>query len=482
MAEFRMPSLGADMDEGTLLQWLVRPGDRVRRGDLVAVVDTDKAAIDVECFTSGTVQTLLVDEGTRVPVGTPLAVIDDAAEPAAPEPVVPTAAVAPGSVEPAPVEPGPASEVAPAEPARAAPASEVAPASVEPASVEPAPAAAPEPAAPVAEEAPVSHPTRSARPASPLARRVAADLGVDLAQVTGSGAAGEIRAVDVRSAVAAGTAPAAAGAESAPAPAAAAEPAAAGATPIAASAAPTAPDAATGARPGAGPGRRPAPVPDRHEARRAATAALMARAKREIPHYYLSTTVDLGTALDWLHRQNRQLPVDRRILPAALLAKAAARAVREVPQLNGHFVEGKFRAANRVRLGLATSLPEGLLVPGIDDADELPLTELMTRLKDLVSRARLGRLRNAELAEPSITVSNLGDQGVEALFGVIYPPQVALVGFGTVVERPWALDGLIGVRPVVTVSLSADHRVTDGAVGARYLRRIDRHLNHPEEL
>ncbi|MFD9093234.1 2-oxo acid dehydrogenase subunit E2 [Streptomyces collinus] len=187
--------------------------------------------------------------------------------------------------------------------------------------------------------------------------------------------------------------------------------------------------------------------------------------------------------MEWLRRINRaRTPADR-LVPAALLLKAAAVAAREVPTLNGYWHNGRFAPASEVDLGIAVSLRQGgLLAPVIHDADALPPDALMTRLKELVQRARRGRLRGTELTGATLTVTNPGDQGVEAVFAVIHPPQVALVGFGAVVERPWAADGMLGVRPVVTATLAADHRATDGAVGARYLTAVDRLPRRPEEL
>ena len=212
-------------------------------------------------------------------------------------------------------------------------------------------------------------------------------------------------------------------------------------------------------------------------------AAAMSRSKREIPHYYLSTTIDLAAATDWMHEHNRHCPVAERLVPAALLLKAAARAAREVPQLNGFWTDGGFHPATAVHLGVAIALHGGgLIAPALHDADTLPLPEVMARLKDLTWRARSGRLRASQTTDPTLTVTSLGDQGVEAVFGVIYPPQVALVGFGRVTARPCAVGGLLGVRPAVTATLSADHRASDGAVGARYLAAVDRLLQQPEEL
>jgi pyruvate dehydrogenase E2 component (dihydrolipoamide acetyltransferase) len=162
---------------------------------------------------------------------------------------------------------------------------------------------------------------------------------------------------------------------------------------------------------------------------------------------------------------------------------ASARAAKDVPEMNGFFVDGAFRQSESVHLGVAVALRGGgLVAPAIHDADRLSPDELMSALRDLVARARSGKLKRAEMTDPTITVTNLGDLGVEAVFGVIYAPQVALVGFGRVVEQPWATDGMLGVRPVVTATLSADHRVSDGLRGGRFLARVDELLQKPEEL
>ncbi|WP_237546025.1 2-oxo acid dehydrogenase subunit E2 [Streptomyces sp. SID1046] len=177
----------------------------------------------------------------------------------------------------------------------------------------------------------------------------------------------------------------------------------------------------------------------------------MSRANREIPHYYLSTTIDLAVAMAWMRDRNASRPVAERLVPAALLLKSVALAARQVPELNGYWKEEAFVPSPAVRLGVAVSL-------------------------------RSGRLRASETADPTLTVTNLGDQGVEAVFGVIYPPQVALVGLGRVTERPVAVDGMLTVHPTVTATLAADHRASDGATGARLLTAIDRLLQRPEEL
>jgi pyruvate dehydrogenase E2 component (dihydrolipoamide acetyltransferase) len=448
-----MPALGADMEAGVLLEWLVHPGDRVRRGDIVAVVDTSKAAIEVECFDGGVVERLLVEPGTRVPVGAPLAIIDVGAGAAADQ--VTPAATGPATTPfSAPAEPvsrsdhpgrGGTSPVTSPLVRRQATAQHVDLTSVH--------GTGPGGRVTRADIETGSHPRPVAPPgrvaASPLARRLAIELGVDLTSVAGTGPRGAVGADDVRQAAAAHTP---------------------GAVPLAGPPSVTAP--AVGATP-----------TDRTDSMRKAIAALMARSKREIPHYYLTETVDLAIAMDFLRQRNLDLPVSQRLVPAAMLLKAAARGARAVPDLNGFYTDEHFTPAASVHLGVAVSLRGGgLVAPAIHDADQLALTDLMARLKDLVMRTRSGRLRRAELADPTITVSNLGERGVESILGVIYPPQVALVGFGRIIERPLAIAGMIGVHPTVIMSLAADHRVTDGATGARYLTTINELLQQPEEL
>jgi pyruvate dehydrogenase E2 component (dihydrolipoamide acetyltransferase) len=166
-----------------------------------------------------------------------------------------------------------------------------------------------------------------------------------------------------------------------------------------------------------------------------------------------------------------------------MLYKASALAARTYPELNGFWRNDRFERAAAVHLGVAIALRGGgLIAPAVHDADTLSLVDLMAALRDVTARARAGRLRSSEMSDPTITVTNLGDQGVDAVFGVIYPPQVALVGFGRVAPRPWADGTTVEVRPIVEMTLAADHRATDGHVGARFLATIERHLHHPEEL
>jgi len=480
MGEFVMPSLGADMDAGTVTRWLVHVGDAVHRGDIVAVVDTDKADVEVEIFEDGVVEELLVPEGTGVSVGTPLARIGapGSAPGGTPPPEVPSAGVpsaAPTEAEPARPEPV----------ARREPLTPVVPEAAVP--VEPPPTQWRAPRAPAS--------------VSPVVRRHAADLGVDLATITGTGKSGGITRADVDRAAGVARAPAVAPTTErrsrvSPRARKVAAQRAVDVTTLSGSGphgAVTGTDveAASAGKPApsglappatAAPSARPART-DKAAGMRAAIARAMARSKREIPHYYLSTDIDFSSARSFLDERNEARPVTERLLPAVLLVKATALATRAVPELNGFWIDDELRVSEPVHVGVAISLRAGgLVAPAIHDADAKTLEELMAALRDLVNRARASSLRASEMSDPTITVTNLGDQGVDAVYGVIYPPQVALVGFGAVKERPWAVDGMVGAHPIVTATLAADHRASDGARGARLLNTIDRLLQEPEKL
>jgi len=417
-----MPSLGADMDEGKLVEWKVKAGDTVNRGDVVAVVETKKADIEIEIWEPGVVGELLIEPGVTVPVGTPIARLNGAAPSVLPPPA---AAGAEGGVE---------------------------------AMVLPPPAGG----------GTVGGNAVRVR-VSPLARTIAQKLGVDLGSVTGTGPGGAITRVDVESAA------------RAPMPPTEPPPAGGGRT-LEAAAPPTldAPQPPTEPPP-AGGGRTASEA--RQLAMREAIAALMAKSKQEIPHYYLGSHIDLTRALTWLESENRGRSVAKRILYSALLIKAVALAIHDVPEMNGFFIGGEFHPEKAVHVGVAISLRQGgLIAPALHNADTLGLDEIMAGMRDLVNRARAGVLRSSEMSDPTITVTNLGEQGVETVYGVIYTPQVALVGFGKVIEQPYAEGGLLGVRRMVHVTLSADHRVSDGHRGGLFLAAIDQHLQEPEKL
>ncbi len=390
MAEFRMPSLGSDMEAGTLVEWLVKPGDLVKRGDIVAVVETQKGAIEIETFQAGRVEKILVALNTEVPVGTPLAEIRGEGEAAV---VVPPAAPVP------PVAPSPL------------------------------PAQVPLPH--------VRVPVSGARVlASPAARRLSEQRGIDLSTVKGSGPAGAIIYADV---------------------------------------------AQVGAA---------APPAERKKAQwldlaamRIAIAAAMARSKREIPHYYLADQVDVTACEQWLTEKNAAQPPDSRLLMGALAIKAVGLAARRFPLFNGFYLDNRFSASQAIHVGVAIAIRGGgLAAPALHDTDRFSLDDLMSRMRDLVQRTRAGRIRSSEISDPTITVTSLGERGVEALYGIIYPPQVAIIGFGKVVTRPWVIDGAIGPRSVVTITLSADHRVSDGHAGALFLAEIGKLLQEPDKL
>ncbi|MBS1188608.1 MAG: pdhC [Rhodocyclaceae bacterium] len=369
MLDFKLPSLGSDMDEGTLLEWKVKPGDPVKKGQVVAVVDTSKAAVDVEIWSPGRVHELLVEIGEKIPVGTVLMTV-----------------LEPGETAPPPAE------------RKAVPAA-------------------------------------GRRRISPAARKHAESLSVDVEKLAGSGPGGAVTLADV--------------------------------------------DRAAAARPA----EKPPAAAIRQAEMRRAIAAAMGRSKREIPHYYLSETVPMARAQDWLTQANAGRPLSARLLMAAVQLKAVAAALKKYPEMNGFFRDGAFQPAAAAHIGVAISLRQGgLIAPAIHDVGDKTLDEVMGDLADLVKRVRSGSLKSSEMSDPTITVTNLGDQGVEAVYGVIYPPQVALVGFGRIAPRPWADNGALAVMPTVTASLAADHRVSDGHRGALFLAKLRECLQAPENL
>jgi pyruvate dehydrogenase E2 component (dihydrolipoamide acetyltransferase) len=390
MAEFVMPKLGADMSDGKLIAWRKKPGDSIKRGEIIADVETDKADIEVEVFTSGVIEKFLVQPGDKVPIGTVLAIIREEGKPLVAAPSEIRAAVQ-----------QPIGIPRPGKPLTSATRDEAARLRI-----------------------------------SPAAKKLASELGVDPSTVTGTGPASRITRHDVEHAAAK-------------------------------SAQPIQPELAIG----------------RQARMRQAIAAAMARSKREIPHYYLSTTIDMSGAMQWLAAENLKRPVEDRLLYGVLLIKAVALALREVPELNSIWADGRATPSLEIDVGVAISLRGGgLIAPALHNTDRQNIDELMKNLLDLVKRARSGTLRSSEISDPTITVTSLGEQGVETVFGIIYPPQVALVGFGKIVERPWSEEGQIVSRPVVNATLSGDHRVSDGHRGALFLAAVDRLMQEPDKL
>lgn len=391
--EFRLPSLGADMESATLTEWLKRPGDPVRHGEPLATVETTKGLIDIESYDDAQVLEHLVQPGTQVSVGAVLARLEvegvSKAPPAPPSPY---------AVPPHPVA--------------------VAPESV----VSAAPKAVPGP-----HEAAAAPHARI----SPAARRRAHELGVSLEDL-GRGAAGGIVHIEEVEKLAA---------------------------------------------------QKPAAPTDARAAMRATIGAAMARAKREIPHYYLGHSVNFGPARDWLTRHNALLPVKDRLIEAVLITKAVALAAARIAGFNGYFHNGRFEPSAAVHAGAAIAVRGGgLIAPALLDADRRDLAALMQDFSALVTRARAGHLRSGEFTAATITVTSLGADGVDVLYPIINPPQVAIVGAGAIRDHAWVQDGQLVVRPVLTLAVAADHRVTDGRAGARFLRAIADLLARPESL
>ncbi|SHK18349.1 pyruvate dehydrogenase E2 component (dihydrolipoamide acetyltransferase) [Shimia gijangensis] len=382
-----MPSLGSDMEAGTLVEWLVQPGDTVARGDVVAVVETQKGAIEIECFEAGEVLELIAGIGQTLPVGEPLAHIG-----------------VPG------VGPGAGTEVP----------AETRPAKATPATVK-------------HETPPQFHASSQGGRASPAARLAAQEAGIDIASVAGTGPGEAVVLADVEGV-------------------------------------------------GQSQARRP-PAADGISEMRKAIAAAMTRSKREIPHFYVSHNIETQRISDWLAARNADKPPTKRVLSGAVFVKAAALAARTVPAMNGSYHEDGFHASKQVNVGIAISLRGGgLVAPALSDVDRLSLDEVMAGMRDLVTRARAGRLLASEFTRGTFTVSSLGAGGAEEMTGVIFPPQVALLGIGSPNIRPWVADDRVEPREVTKFVLSADHRACDGRQASKFMLELESRLSKSELL
>jgi pyruvate dehydrogenase E2 component (dihydrolipoamide acetyltransferase) len=349
MYEFKMPSLGTEMTHGKLLEWMVKVGDIVKRHDIVAVIDTDKAAIEIESFREGVVEKLIVSPGERIPVGTVMALIRESA---------------------------------------------------------------------ATTEKRSDIPLSTAIKISPFARRLAMEKGVDIAKIKGSGPEGAIVKEDILKI------------------------------------------------------SEEEPIKEDHltSMKKVITAAVT-KSKREIPHYYLSSEIDLSLSLQWLEKYNSSHPITERLLYIALLIKAVVVSLKKYKEFNGYYIKDEYKPSDAIHIGMAISLREGgLIAPALLNADKMTLNEIMHSLTDLVTRARSGKLKAAEISDSTITITNLGD-GVDSVFGVIYPPQVALIGFGRV-----------SATKTIIATLSADHRVSNGHSGSRFLLEMSKLLQEPENL
>lgn len=383
-----MPSLGADMEGGTIVEWLKKPGDEVSHGEIIAVIETEKGAIEIEVFQDGTLKDIAAPVGTYLEVGELLAMIEGQAG---------------ADIEGA------------------------------------APAPAPSPKAPVTTPE-GRHQTR--RRISPSARRLAEDRSVDLDRVVGTGPDGAVTRIDVE---------------------------------IFSKEDEQRPETKSAL---AG---RPAGLD--LPRMRSAIASAMARSKREIPHYYVSATIDVTAMTNWLTAYNTERPVAERVLPAVPLLKAAALALCQLRALNGTWADDAFCESADVNVGVAISLRGGgLVAPAILNTDRLSIDELMAKLRDLSGRVRKGHMRGSELTGSTFTVSSVGEGNIESVTPIIYPPQVAILGIGSISSRPWVVEGEVRVRKLITATLAGDHRASDGRVGARFLEEFDRLLQEPEAL
>ncbi|MEO1240415.1 MAG: dihydrolipoamide acetyltransferase family protein [Pseudomonadota bacterium] len=383
MIAFRMPSLGADMENGKLIEWLKEPGDDIKRGDILAVVETVKGAIEIESFDEGVLEKHVATLGQSIPVGETLALIRGIGE---------------NSEE---VDAGFRAESVSGD---------------------------------------------GAPKATPAARKRAHEASLDLAGIT-PGTDGVIGLEQVNAAI---------------------------------STMSEKPDAdKTGATTKT---KTVKPGLDLTVMRKSIGAA-MARSKRDIPHYYVSSPIDCMALTDWLERENEKRSVAERILYAAPLIKAAALALLKTPNLNGFYTDEDFHSASGIHIGVATSLRGGgLIAPALHDADKLSVDNIMTHLRDLVGRVRTGRLRASEMSDPTVTISILGEDTADAVAPVIYPPQVAIIGCGSISKRPWVIDGDIKIRDIITVTVAGDHRVSDGRAAAQFLRHLSNAVQQPEEL
>jgi pyruvate dehydrogenase E2 component (dihydrolipoamide acetyltransferase) len=423
MSAFLMPSLGADMEAGTLGEQLKSPGDTVKHGDIIGTIETQKGVIEIEAFQDGILENWLVDIGTQVPVGTPLANIRAAAEVLLSEPPGQPDAPKPEEPEvPQPFDPAPAPDLPeypdPQDPSPQPPGPEL-----------PMPDL-PEPEIQWPEDTKINLATvGQSRPRiTPAARRRAAQAGLDLSSLGTQQTGTTITRSDIAALIE---------------------------TP------------------------RADPLPDM----RGAIAAAVSRSKPENPHYYLSHQADLTTADAFVTKTNANRAPEDRLLMGALFLKAIALAVRKVAEMNGHYENSEFNPSEPIHAGLAISMRGGgLVAPALLDTATLKLDELMRNMRDLVTRVRAGRFRSRELSDATITLTSLGDRGVDQLHGVIYPPQVAIVGIGTPSLRPWVHEGQVVPRLIADITLAADHRVSDGRRGALFLKTIAENLTTPEAL
>ncbi|GAA2346893.1 pyruvate dehydrogenase complex dihydrolipoamide acetyltransferase [Saccharopolyspora halophila] len=415
MTEIQMPRLSDTMEEGVISTWHKNVGDQVNRGDVVAEIETDKALMELEAFDDGVLEKILVEPGTTVPIGTPIGVLGD------------------GS--------GSAAEAASAEPAAPAAAP-----SAEPAAPAEAPAAAP-----AADSTPAAEPGSKPK-ASPLAKAVAREKGVDLSAVQGTGPGGRIIRADIEAA--------ASTTASAPAPAAAPAPSAAEAAPAAAS-------------------EDVEEIPLSNI--RKVTAKRLTESKQTAPHFYLTSAIDVTELLDFRANLNERLQAadGPKVSVNDLIVKAVATSLRANPSVNVSFAGDKLLQHKRINLGVAVAIDGGLVVPVVKDADRKSVSEIATESRELAGKARDGKLKLDEMSGGTFSISNLGMFGIEQFSAVINPPEAGILAVGAARDEIQVRDGEFVARKILRVTLSADHRAVDGAVGAAFLQQLTNLLEDP---
>lgn len=416
MIEFLMPSLGADMEDGTLVEWRKNPGDILQRGDIIADVDTQKGLIEIEVFDEGILEKHMVKEGEKVPVGTVLALIkplSDQSKAPFPEEFKTNEPVFTTSIETQAVQP----------------------------------------------ELHENQFKNSERiKISPLAKKMAEENQLDISIIKGTGPEGSIVKADIETAILNQ------GKEKLKEVETIKEEVVQQKLKV---------DEDEGLI------KTTSPASD---GIRLAVAAAMSKSNREIPHYYLEKRINLSRALQWLKDTNKERSVAKRLLPVALFIKATAKALDDVPDLNATWENGLQRK-NEINVGFVVSLRTGgIMVPAIPSADSKSIDEIMDAVNDLIPRVRAFKLRSSEISQATFTITSLGEGGAEKVFGLIYPPQVGIVGFGEISEQPFAENGMLGIQPVVDVTLAADHRATDGLIGSKFLAALNKYLQNPESL
>jgi len=451
-----MPKLSEAMETGKVIKWVKKEGDAVKGGDIIAEIETDKANVEIEAFGSGVLRKIIVGEGGQVPVGQLIGVIADPSEDiasvaaAAPAPATaPTTASAPAAA-PAPASPPPAPAAAPTTtPAPAAAgAAQVQVPAMESYKSEPATTSVVPVTPPAASSAPASD---GRVKASPLARKVAAQSGVDLQSLQGSGPGGRIVRRDVEAAT-------------------------------------VAPGAA--AAPAVAPARAPFIIPPRSGAEyedkpltpmRAVIAKLMPLSKGPVPHFYVTSEVAMDRAWE-LRGELNALEGQPKISVTDMIIKASALALLKNPGVNAQFQGQAIRVFHRAHIGIAVALVEGLITPVLRDCDVKPLAQIAVESKDVAERARAGKLRAQEMSGATFSISNLGMFDVEEFSAIINPPEGAILAVGSVLEKPVVEDGQLRVGRRMKMTISCDHRAMDGAMGARFLQDVKRLLEEPLRL